>query len=460
MKKLVMIRSKTCRFCVVQAEILRRLLPKFPDITLEMLERDDDAEECKKYEIHGVPVLVLDGNYLTGSHTMRETELFLKGELNDAVIDEGIKNPHYLDNAATTPVCDEAAKAAVNAMKETFGNPSSVHFKGRQARSVLEQSRHTVAEALGAEDGEIFFTSCGSESDNWAIISGAGLMSDKGRHIISGTAEHDAVRKSLDFLEEKGFEITRLSPGKDGTVSPESVKEALREDTVLVSLMTVNNETGAVNDIKGIRKVLDESGSIALLHTDAVQAFGKIEISAHDFGADMISVSGHKIHAPKGIGALYVREGIDLPSLILGGGQESGKRAGTEAVPQIAAFAAAAEAASKAREENAARMRGFKDQVIKRLGEMIPGFRYIDTAAPHILSISLPGTRSENTVNYLSDRGIYVSNSSACKRGARSHVLEAMGMDDEYIDGALRISFSRLTTQADIDALCEVLAGQ
>ncbi len=364
---------------------------------------------------------------------------------------------HYFDNSATTRVCPEAAQAALEAMTGTFGNPSSTHTLGREAKKLLDQSRKQVADALGCTPGELVFTSCGSESDNWAILGGAEAMKRRGGHIISSPVEHDAVRKSLEELEARGFTVTRLKPEKDGSVSPEAVRAALQEDTVLVTLMLVNNETGGVTDIAGVSRVLKESGSPALLHTDAVQAFLKVPFSAKSLGADLISVSGHKIHAPKGIGALYLRKGLRLKPYILGGAQEEGRRAGTEAMPQIAAFAAAAALGKAGLAENGARMAAQKQQLIDRLSRELPELRYIPSDAPHILSISLPGWRSEVLMNFLEAREIYVSKSSACKKGGRSHVLEAVGLDAKTIDGALRIGLSRYTDQEDLDALCQGL---
>ena len=364
---------------------------------------------------------------------------------------------HYFDSSATTRVCPEAAQAALEAMTGTFGNPSSTHTLGREAKKLLDQSRKQVADALGCAPGELVFTSCGSESDNWAILGGAEAMKRRGGHIISSPVEHDAVRKSLEELEARGFTVTRLKPEKDGSVSPEAVRQALREDTVLVTLMLVNNETGGVTDIGAIAKALREAGSVALLHTDAVQAFLKIPFSAKSLGADLISISGHKIHAPKGIGALYIRKGLRLKPYILGGAQEEGRRAGTEAMPQIAAFAAAAALGKAGMAENCARMAAQKQQLIDRLSREIPELRYIPSDAPHILSISLPGWRSEVLMNFLEAREVYVSKSSACKKGGRSHVLEAVGLDAKTIDGALRIGLSRYTNQEDLDALCQGL---
>ena len=364
---------------------------------------------------------------------------------------------HYLDNSATTRVCPEAAEAALRAMTETYGNPSSTYTKGREAKKLLDASRKKVAEALGCKSAELVFTSCGSESDNWALLSGAEAMSRKGRHVITSQVEHDAVRKSAEELERRGFDVTYLQPDNTGAIAPEAVEKALRPDTILVSLMLVNNETGAVTDIAAVSRLLKEAGSAALLHTDAVQAFCKLDFTPRSLGADLISVSGHKIHAPKGVGALYIREGLRLKPYILGGSQEEGRRAGTEAVPQIAAFGEAARIAKAGLKENAARMAALKARILSQLQSTIPELRWVDTAAPHILSISLPGWRSEVLMNFLEAKEIYVSRSSACKKGARSHVLEAIGMDARCIDGALRIGLSRCSTEEDADALCAAL---
>ena len=360
---------------------------------------------------------------------------------------------HYLDNSATTRVCPEAAQAALSAMTECFGNPSSTYTLGREAKKLLDRSRKQVSDALGCAPGELVFTSCGSESDNWAILGGAEAMKRRGRHVISSLVEHDAVRKSLEELEARGFEVTRLRPEKDGSVSPEAVLAALREDTVLVTLMLVNNETGGVTDIAAIAKGLKAAGSSALLHTDAVQGFLKVPFSAKSLGADLISVSGHKIHAPKGVGALYIRQGLRLKPFLLGGGQEEGRRAGTEAMPQIAAFGEACRIGKAGMAENIRRMAALKQQLLEELRAGIPELGWVESAAPHILSVSLPGWRSEVLMNFLEAREIYVSKSSACKKGGRSHVLEAIGLDARAIDGALRIGLSRMTTEEDILAL-------
>lgn len=363
----------------------------------------------------------------------------------------------YLDNAATTRVCPEAADIAYKTMLETYGNPSSTHTKGREAKAVLDNARKQLAAALDCAPGEVYFTSCGSEGDNWAIINGAESMRRKGLHIISSEVEHDAVRKSMDELKRRGFEVTMLKPESDGSISPEAVAAALRPDTVLVSLMMVNNETGAVTDIAAVAKALKKAKSIALLHTDAVQGFMKVPFSAKRLGADMITVSGHKIHAPKGIGALYIKTGVKIKPYIIGGAQESGLRAGTEAMPQIAAFGKACELAKASMNDATERMAQLRQYAAGRIVAEMPEAVIIGGGAPHILSVSLPGWRSEVLMNFLEARSVFVSRSSACKKGGRSHVLEAMGLPAEVIDGAVRISLSRYTTKDELDELCSAL---
>ncbi len=363
----------------------------------------------------------------------------------------------YLDNSATTRVCPEAAEAAMNAMLTDYGNPSSTHAKGRAALKLVMNARKQLAKALGCEAFELAFTSCGSESDNWALWSGADAVSRRGGHVISSTVEHDAVRKALDGLERRGYEVTRLTPGSSGAVTPEQVAGAVRPDTILCSLMLVNNETGAVTDIKAVSKIVKAANPKALVHTDAVQGFLKVPFSAKTLGADLISVSGHKIHAPKGIGALYIRSGLRLRPLIVGGAQEDGRRAGTENVPYICAFGEAARIGFAKAAEYQEHMRTLREHAIDRLRAENPGLVVIGGGAPHILSVSLPGYKSEVLMNFLEAREIYVSRSSACKRGARSHVLEAMGLAPEVIDGAIRVGLSRYTTREEMDEFCSAL---
>ena len=360
----------------------------------------------------------------------------------------------YLDNAATTRVCPEAADMAYRVMTEQYGNPSSTHARGREAKKLLDAARRELALCLGCQPKELAFTSCGSEADNWALLSGAWAASARGGHVISSMAEHDAVRKSLDELERRGYEVTRLPPDPSGAVPVQAVLDALRPDTVLVSLMLVNNETGAVNDIPGLARALKKAAPKVLLHCDAVQGFLKVPFTVKSLGADMVTISGHKIHAPKGIGALYIRSGLHLRPLILGGSQEDGRRAGTEAMPNICAFGEAARLGRALMAESTERMVGLRQRAVSRLLAENPGLVVIGGGAPHILCVSLPGYRSEVLMSVLESRGISVSKSSACKRGGRSHVLEAMGLPAPVIDGALRLGLSRYTTAEELDAFC------
>ena len=363
----------------------------------------------------------------------------------------------YLDNAATTRVCPEAADMAYRVMTEQFGNPSSTHARGREAKKLLDSARRELALCLGCRPGEVVFTSCGSEADNWAILSGARAASARGGHVISSQAEHDAVRRALDELERRGWEDTRLAPDETGAVPVSAVLDALRPETKLVSLMLVNNETGAVTDIAGVSRALKKAGSQALLHCDAVQGFMKLPFTAKSLGADLVSVSGHKIHAPKGIGALYIRAGLHLAPLIVGGSQEEGRRAGTEAMPNICAFGEAARLARELMAESSRRMAALRESTAERLLAENPGLVVIGGGAPHILCISLPGYRSEVLMNFLEARSVSLSRSSACKKGGRSHVLEAMRLPAPVIDGALRLGLSRYTTAAELDAFCAFL---
>ena len=363
----------------------------------------------------------------------------------------------YLDNAATTKVCPEAAEAAIKAMTEFYANPSSTHRMGREAKKLLDDARSKVAKALGCAADEVYFTSCGSEGDNWAIIEGAHYAGRKNKHVISSKVEHSAVRKSLEKLEKEGYEVTMLDPENDGSISKESVMAALRPDTCLVSLMLVNNEVGAITDVAAIAKAVHAENPNTLVHTDAVQAFLKIPFSASKLGADMIAVSGHKVHAPKGIGALYIRKGLNLPPHIVGASQEAGKRAGTEAMPQILAFGEACESARLAFNQYHAHLKAIRAHAIERLTSENEGVVIMGGDAPQLLAMSLPGYRSEVIMNFLESKEIYVSKSSACKKGGRSHVLEAMKMPVDIIDGAIRVSFCRYTTIEEIDALCDAI---
>ena len=367
---------------------------------------------------------------------------------------------HYFDSAATTPVCPEAAQAALEAMTRGWGNPSSVYAFGREAARVLAGWRADVAGALGCEPGELVFTSCGTESDNWAIRSALAMNRRAGRHVITTAIEHAAVLEPCRALEREGYEVTYLQPDRRGVIAPEQLEQALRPDTALVTMMLVNNELGTILPVKEAAQAIRRSGSGALLHCDAVQGFLKIPFTPRELGVDLLSVSGHKIRAPKGIGALYIRKGLKLPPLILGGGQEGGLRSGTEATAQIAAFAAAARVGAERREEHFQTLSRLRARAEERLLREVPGLKVItDGGAPHILPVTMPGYKSEVVVRYLGDRGVYLSSGSACHRGRPSHVFAALKLPKAELDGVLRISFSPDNTDEDLDALVQGLAG-
>ena len=365
---------------------------------------------------------------------------------------------HYLDNAATTPVRQEAARAALEAMTEGWGNPSARYALGTQAAERLKEWRAEVALGLGCLPEEVYFTSCGTESDNWAIQAAVELNKRKGKHIVTTAIEHSAVLEPCRALERQGYEVTYLQPGRDGTISPEAVAAALRADTVLVSMMLVNNELGSILPVAETARAIRAAGCPALLHCDAVQGFLKVPFTPKELGVDFLSISGHKIHAPKGIGAMYVRKGLNIQPMIRGGGQESGLRSGTEPTSQIAALAAAVKAGRETLEADLRHMADLKAYAVERLTASVSGLRVLtEGGAPHILPITLPGYKSEVVVRFLSDLGIYVSSGSACHKGKPSHVFAALNLPKKERDGVLRVSFSYDTTREDVDALAQGL---
>ena len=364
----------------------------------------------------------------------------------------------YLDNAATTRVLPQAAQAAVEVMTEGYGNPSSRYPLGAAAARRLKEDRDKVAQALGCRGEEVYFTSCGSEGDNWAIAAAAELGRRKGKHIITTAIEHAAVLEPVKALAARGWEVTYLQPDRQGNISLDDLKAALRPDTVLVSMMLVNNEVGTVLPVAEAARAVKASGAPALFHCDGVQGFLKLPFTPKELGVDLLTVSGHKIGAPKGVGALYVKNGVKLPPLIRGGGQESGLRSGTEATAQIAAFAAACEAGLAAREGHIAAMAELKSYALDRVRAAVPEIQVVGGGqAPHILCLTLPGYKSEVVVRVLGDMGICVSAGSACHRGKPSHVFAAMGLEKPLRDGAFRVSFSPENTRADVDGLAEGL---
>lgn len=365
---------------------------------------------------------------------------------------------HYLDNAATTPVRPEAIQAAVEAMGEGWGNPSARYALGGQAAARVKEWRADVAGALGCAPEEVVFTSCGTESDNWAIQAAAELGKRKGKHIITTAIEHAAVLEPCKALERQGYEVTYLRPDRQGNISAADLEQALRPDTVLVSMMLVNNELGTVLPVAEAARAIQRAGCPALLHCDAVQGFLKVPFTPKELGVDLLSLSGHKIHAPKGIGAMYIRKGLKLPPLIRGGGQEEGLRSGTEATSQIAAFAAACRLGREGLDRDLAHMESLNAYARTVLPQAVPGLRALTGGgAPHILPITLPGYKSEVVVRFLSDRGICVSSGSACHKGKPSHVYGALKLPKKEQDGVLRVSFSYDTSREDVDALAEGL---
>lgn len=365
---------------------------------------------------------------------------------------------HYLDNAATTPVRPEAVTAAVEAMTQSWGNPSSRHQLGIDLTARIKGWRNEVATGLGCQPEEVYFTSCGTEGDNWAIAGALHLGRRVGKHIITTAIEHSAVLSPITELEKQGFEVTYLLPNRDGTIDHDAVAKALRPDTALVSMMLVNNELGTILPVRETADAIKRAGSGALLHCDAVQGFLKVPFTPKDLGVDFLAISGHKIHAPKGVGALYIKKGIKLPPMFRGGGQEQGLRSGTEATAQIAALAAAVTAGSGTLERDIAHMAGLKSYAIAQITEKLPKVQIVLTdTVPHILPISMVGYKSEVLVRFLSDRGVYVSSGSACHRGKASHVFGALKLSKAVQNGALRISFSYDTNEASVDALIQGL---
>ena len=364
--------------------------------------------------------------------------------------------PIYFDYAATTPVRPEAVDAMAEALRR-FGNPSSRYEYGRQAARRVKEDRETVAQTLGCAPAELYFTSCGTESDNWAIRRGAEVNRRKGKHIVTTAVEHAAVLETCRDLERQGYGVTSLKPDKVGRITAEQVTAALRPDTALVSMMLVNNETGVILPVAECVKAVKAADPTILFHCDAVQGFLKVEQPLARLGADLIAVSGHKIGAPKGVGALYVKKGVRLRPLLTGGGQEDGLRSGTEATAQIAAFAAAVRAVT-ADKDRLERTAAIKEYTLNQLKTALPRLEVISAGdAAHICAVTLPGYKSEVIVRVLGDRGVCVSSGSACHKGKPSHVFAAMNLPKPWLDGALRLSFSPEATREEADALARAL---
>ena len=367
----------------------------------------------------------------------------------------------YVDNSATTKVSDSVFQAMTPYFQEAFGNASSIHAAGREAARAVNKARGQAAKALNAAENEIYFTSGGTESDNWAIKGACAVQLKKGkRHIITTVFEHHAVLHCFESLEKSGFEVTYLPVSADGYVTAEQVKDAIREDTALVSVMYANNEIGTIQPIAEIGKVCREKG--VLFHTDAVQAVGNLKMDVKADCIDMLSLSGHKIHAPKGIGALYVRNGVVLQSFMEGGHQERGKRAGTENVPAIVALGQALEEADLHAEEKIARLSKMRDRLIDTVLATIPQTRLNGGREARLCmnaNFSFAGIEGEGLLLKLDMAGICASSGSACTSGSLdpSHVLMAIGLPHEIAHGSLRITFSEENTEEDVDYILEKL---
>lgn len=370
----------------------------------------------------------------------------------------GILKEIYLDNSATTKVYTEAAEAAFKVMTEIYGNPSSLHMKGVEAEKVLEEARKEVANALGGNPDGLYFTSGGTEANNLAVIGGALAKKRRGNKVIVSAYEHDSVIKSAKQLEEMGFSVTWLAPDENGIITPLSVFEAVDEKTVLVSVMLVNNEIGAINPIKEICAAAKRKNPEVVFHTDAVQGFCKVPFKAEKAGVDLVTVTAHKIGGPKGIGALWIKKGARVIPNHFGGEQEKQLRPGTQAMPLIAAFGKAVSietASSSERKEHMKELEKYLKESIKDIDGIVLNSK--EGAIPNIVNISAVGIRSEIMLHFLENRGIYVSSGSACALGAKSHVLAAMGYESARIDSAIRISFGRETEKEDIDELVAAL---
>lgn len=368
----------------------------------------------------------------------------------------------YLDNSATTRCLDSVAGLMIKIMCEDYGNPSSMHNKGVQAEQYLRYARTTIARNLKVNEKEIYFTSGGTESDNLALIGTAIANQRAGRHLITTCIEHPAVLQPMKYLENMGFGVTYLPVDKKGRVSTESLRQALRPDTILVSMMHTNNEIGSLQPVEEAAQIVKSFNSTIVFHVDGVQGYGKYRILPKKMGIDLLSVSGHKIHGPKGVGFLYVNERVKITPVIFGGGQQKGLRSGTENVPGIAGLAKAVEEVYANLDEDTGRMRGLKEYFIAGIQGLqdiqINGSTGMDSS-PHIISISIRGIRSEVLLHALEERGIYVSAGSACasNKPAYSATLKAMGVEKELLDSTLRFSLSLFNTKEEIDYTLQAL---
>lgn len=368
----------------------------------------------------------------------------------------GISLEHYLDNSATTKVSKAAAQKAFDIMCENYGNASSLHSLGLKAETELEGARKIISKALGCESSEIYFTSGGTEANNTAVFGAAQALKRRGNKIVTSSVEHSSVLESMKELENRGFDVIYLNPDENGIITADKISNAVDDKTILVSIMTANNETGALNDISKIRKIVTSKKSPALIHTDAVQAFGKINIKVKKTDVDLMTITAHKIHGPKGVGALYIKKGKRIVPLHFGGEQEKKIRPGTEALPLIGAFGVAvSELEIDKNYEKISELNAYARKKLSQIDGIT--FNSGENALPYIMNISVKGIRSETMLHFLAQNEIYVSSGSACAKGKPSHVLSAMGVSRDSADSALRISFSKYNTKDDIDVLAKYI---
>lgn len=365
----------------------------------------------------------------------------------------------YLDNAATTKPCPEAVQAMLEAVTDNFGNPSSLHRAGLNAQLAMDRARKIIADSLGAEPDNIIFTSGATESNNLALRGASAAYGRKRRRIVASAVEHASVDETLSDLESKGFEVVRVSPREDGRFYAEDFLAACNEDTVLLTMMYVNNETGYIQPVKETFTAVKRRFKDIITHTDCVQAYMKLPVKANQLGADLISLSGHKIHGAKGVGALYIRKGVRLIPTVTGGKQEKGIRSGTESVPLICAFGAAVEKLAPTISDRYERVSALK----ARLTELVSAVDGVEVnspadGSPYVVNISAAGKRSEIMLHYLESREIYVSSGSACSKGQQSGVLGQFGISGKRADSALRVSMTAETTEAEIEEFARALA--
>ncbi|NLY44225.1 MAG: cysteine desulfurase [Clostridiaceae bacterium] len=371
----------------------------------------------------------------------------------------------YLDNSATTKPYKDVVDAMVEMLTENYGNPSSLHKKGIDAERAIKKAREAIARVLDVKNTEIYFTSGGTESNNIAIQGIALAHRKRGNHLITTAIEHPSVLNTFKFLEEMGYRVSYLSVDSHGIISLEELEKEIRDDTILVSIMHVNNETGAIQPVEEVRRILNAKKSKAFFHVDAVQSFGKIPFTPKQMGIDMLSISAHKLHGPKGVGALYVNKGVLIRPIVYGGSQEVGLRSGTENVPGIVGFGKAVELIFDNIDEKIRKMyslkEGLKQRILEKIDNVFINGQLEGKSAPHILNVSFPGIRAEVLLHALEDKGIYVSTGSACSsnKPSPSHVLTAMGVSRECIEGAIRFSVSELNSMEEIEYCVEQLSA-